>query len=57
MTITRLESTFIPRTKEGEKFAFEYREKLLDQGCLEEFRESTTGFTIMAKYTLDVKED
>ena len=57
MTITRLESTFIPHTKEGEEFALEYREKLLDQGCFEEFNETFTGFTIMAKYTLDVKED
>lgn len=56
MTITRIETTIIPHTVEGKKFAEEYAKRLKKQNCLCGYEEDTVYISITAKYILNLKK-
>lgn len=57
MTIHRIETNIIPLTEEGKKFADLYENKLRDQGCFKERKESTANIQLTAEYYFDLGED
>ena len=57
MTIYRIETTIIPQTIAGRKFADEYEERLRNQGAFDSRNEGTTKINIMARYQFNLKED
>lgn len=57
MTIHRIETTVIPQTNYGRKFAKEYVERLKKQGVSNSMRESTVAIFIEADYWFDLKEE
>ena len=57
MTIQRIETNIIPVTAEGQQFADLYENKLRDQGCFKERKDSTANIQITAEYYLDLGED
>lgn len=57
MTIQRIETNIIPTTPEGQKFAYLYENKLKDQGCFKERKDSTSHIQITAEYYFDLVED
>lgn len=56
MNITRLETTIIPQTLEGQKFAYEYEKRVREQGALIARMEDPISITIKAEYHLTIKE-
>ena len=57
MTIQRIETNIIPATAEGQQFANLYENKLRDQGCFKERKDSTANIQITAEYFFDLGED
>ena len=57
MTIYRIETTIIPQTIEGRKFAAEYEERLRNQGAFYARNEDTETIDITARYQFNLKEE
>ena len=57
MLITRMETTLIPQTLEGRKFAEEYAKRLKEQNALCGYEEDSVNISISAKYYFDLKSD
>ena len=57
MTIYRIETTIIPQTIEGRKFADEYEERLRNQGAFYARNEDTETIDITARYQFNLKEE
>ncbi len=56
MDLTRIESTLIPNTMEGQAFAKEYQEKLRQQGAFRRWEEDSTSIIITAEYHFHVTD-
>lgn len=56
MLIKRIETTIIPQSLAGKKFAEEYAIRLKEQNALREYKEYTTSISITAEYHLELKE-
>jgi hypothetical protein len=57
MTIYRIETTIIPQTIAGRKFADEYEERLRNQGAFDSRNEGTVTIDITASYQFNLIED
>lgn len=57
MTIYRIETTIIPQTIAGRKFADEYEERLRNQGAFYARNEDAETIDITARYQFNLKED
>ena len=57
MTIYRIETTIIPQTIEGRKFAAEYEERLRNQGAFYARNDDTETIDITARYQFNLKEE
>ena len=57
MTIYRIETTIIPQTIAGRKFADEYEERLRKQGAFYAKNEDAETIDITARYQFNLKED
>lgn len=57
MTIYRIETTIIPQTIAGRKFADEYEERLRNQGAFDSRNEGTATIDITASYQFNLKEE
>ena len=57
MTIYRIETTIIPQTISGRKFAAEYEERLRNQGAFYARNEDTTTINITARYQFNLIEE
>ena len=56
MTIYRSETTHIPQSYDGRRFAEEYVEGLKVQGAFKERKDTSHFISIYAEYTFDIKE-
>ena len=56
MTIYRIETTIIPQTIAGRKFADEYEERLRNQGAFKSRIDGTNKINITASYQFNLKE-
>jgi len=57
MTIYRIETTIIPQTIAGRKFADEYEERLRNQGAFYARNEDAETIDITARYQFNLKEE
>jgi len=57
MTIYRIETTIIPQTIEGRKFADEYEERLRNQGAFYAKNKDAETIDITARYQFNLKEE
>jgi len=57
MTIYRIETTIIPQTIAGRKFADEYEERLRNQGAFDSRNEGTVTIDITASYQFNLIEE
>lgn len=56
MTIYRSETTHIPQSYNGRRFAEEYIERLKEQGAFKERKDTSQFVSIYAEYTLNIEE-
>lgn len=57
MTIYRIETTIIPQTIAGRKFADEYEERLRNQGAFYARNEDAENIDITARYQFNLIEE
>ena len=57
MTIYRIETTIIPQTISGRKFADEYEERLRNQGAFKSRIDGTKTINITANYQFNLIEE
>lgn len=56
MTIYRSETTHIPQSYNGRRFAEEYIERLKEQGAFKERKDTSQFVSIHAEYTFNIEE-